>query len=130
MQSIATNNGGNRYTGRTGYRASADYVKAKLDAAGYTTTLQSFSTSAGTSYNVIAEWPHGDANHVVMAGSHLDSASAGPGINDNGSGSAGVLETPLAYAAKGKAVTVRFLGQEDSSLQTSFVIDDVALTAG
>jgi aminopeptidase S len=32
----------------------------------------------------------------------------------------------LAY--KGKTVTVRFLGQEDSSLQTSFVIDDVALT--
>jgi aminopeptidase S len=83
LQSIATSNGGNRYTGRTGYKASADYVKAKLDAAGYTTTLQSFSTSAGTSYNVIAEWPHGDANHVVMAGSHLDSISAGPGINDS-----------------------------------------------
>jgi aminopeptidase S len=31
----------------------------------------------------------------------------------------------LAY--KGKTVTVRFLGQ-NSSLQTSFVIDDVALT--
>ncbi|WP_255511420.1 MULTISPECIES: hypothetical protein [Kribbella] len=43
-------------------------MEAKLDAAGYTTTLQSFSTSAGTSYNVIAEWPQGDANQVVMAG--------------------------------------------------------------
>jgi aminopeptidase S len=30
---------------------------------------------------------------------------------------------------KGKTVTVKFVGQEDSSLQTSFVIDDVALTA-
>jgi len=33
LQTIATNNGGNRYTGRTGYRASADWVKSKLDAA-------------------------------------------------------------------------------------------------
>ena len=120
LQSIATNNGGNRYTGRTGYKASADWVKAKLDAAGYSTTLQSFSTSAGTSYNVIAEWPHGDANHVVMAGSHLDSVSSGPGINDNGSGSAGVLETALAYAASGQTPKNRmrfgFWGAEELGL--------------
>ncbi|MFF0343592.1 M28 family metallopeptidase [Kribbella sp. NPDC004875] len=120
LQSIATSNGGNRYTGRPGYKASADYVKAKLDAAGYTTTLQSFSTSAGTSYNVIAEWPHGDADHVVMAGSHLDSVSAGPGINDNGSGSAGVLETALAYAASGQTPKNRlrfgFWGSEELGL--------------
>jgi len=120
LQTIATNNGGNRYTGRTGYRASADWVKSKLDAAGYTTTLQSFSTSAGTSYNVIAEWPQGDANHVVMAGSHLDSVSSGPGINDNGSGSAGVLETALAYAASGQIPRNRlrfgFWGAEELGL--------------
>jgi aminopeptidase S len=120
LQSIASSNGGNRYTGRAGYKASADYVKAKLDAAGYTTTLQSFSTSAGTSYNVIAEWPHGDANHVVMAGSHLDSVSSGPGINDNGSGSAGVLETALAYAASGQTPKNRlrfgFWGAEELGL--------------
>ena len=120
LQSIANSNGGNRYTGRAGYKASADYVKAKLDAAGYTTTLQSFSTSAGTSYNVIAEWPHGDANHVVMTGSHLDSVSSGPGINDNGSGSAGVLETALAYAASGQTPRNRlrfgFWGAEELGL--------------
>ncbi|WP_350281444.1 M28 family metallopeptidase [Kribbella sp. HUAS MG21] len=120
LQSIATNNGGNRYTGRPGYKASADWVKSKLDAAGYTTTLQSFITSAGTSYNVIAEWPHGDANHVVMAGAHLDSVSSGPGINDNGSGSAGVLETALAYAASGQTPRNRlrfgFWGAEELGL--------------
>jgi aminopeptidase S len=120
FQSIATSNGGNRYTGRPGYKASADWLKAKLDAAGYTTVLQSFSTSAGTSYNVIAEWPHGDANHVVMAGSHLDSVSSGPGINDNGSGSAGVLETALAYAAGGQTPRNRlrfgFWGAEELGL--------------
>ncbi|WP_328328209.1 M20/M25/M40 family metallo-hydrolase [Kribbella sp. NBC_00382] len=120
LQSIATANSGNRYTGRPGYLASANWVKSKLDAAGFTTTLQSFSTSAGTSYNVIAEWPQGDANHVVMTGSHLDSVSAGPGINDNGSGSAGVLETALAYAASGQVPKNRlrfgFWGAEELGL--------------
>ncbi|KOX19219.1 hypothetical protein ADL06_29810, partial [Streptomyces sp. NRRL F-6491] len=36
---IAADNGGNRAHGRTGYKASIDFVKAKLDAAGYTTSL-------------------------------------------------------------------------------------------
>lgn len=98
LQSIATANGGNRAHGRAGYRASLDYVKAKLDAAGFTTTIQQFTASGRTGYNLIADWPGGDANQVVMAGSHLDSVSSGAGINDNGSGSAAVLETALAVA--------------------------------
>lgn len=44
-----------------------------------------------TSHNVIAEL-HGNDNNVVMAGAHLDSVPEGPGINDNGSGSAALLE--------------------------------------
>jgi aminopeptidase S len=98
LQSIATANGGNRAHGRAGYKASLDYVKAKLDAAGYTTSIQQFTASGRTGYNLIADWPGGDANQVVMAGSHLDSVSSGAGINDNGSGSAAVLETALAVS--------------------------------
>ncbi|MFJ1973058.1 M28 family metallopeptidase [Streptomyces sp. NPDC087903] len=98
LQSIATANGGNRAHGRTGYKASLDYVKAKLDAAGFTTTTQQFTSSSRTGYNLIADWPGGDTNQVVMTGSHLDSVTAGPGINDNGSGSAAILETALTVA--------------------------------
>ncbi|NEA68132.1 M28 family metallopeptidase [Streptomyces sp. SID12488] len=98
LQSIATANGGNRAHGRTGYRASLDYVKAKLDAAGFTTTIQQFTASSRTGYNLIADWPGGDTNQVIMAGSHLDSVTAGAGINDNGSGSAAVLEIALAVS--------------------------------
>ncbi|MFJ5776939.1 M28 family metallopeptidase [Streptomyces sp. NPDC093094] len=101
LQSIASANGGNRAHGRTGYRASLDFVKAKLDAAGYTTTVQQFTSSGATGYNLIADWPGGDPNQVVMAGSHLDSVTSGPGINDNGSGSAAILETALAVARTG-----------------------------
>ncbi|MER6322703.1 M28 family metallopeptidase [Streptomyces coelicoflavus] len=101
LQSIATANGGNRAHGRPGYRASLDYVKAELDAAGFTTRVQQFTASGRTGYNLIADWPGGDANQVVMAGSHLDSVTSGPGINDNGSGSSAVLETALAVARSG-----------------------------
>jgi len=41
---------------------------------------------------VIAQTRTGRTDNVVMAGAHLDSDPAGPGINDNGSGSAGLLE--------------------------------------
>ncbi|WP_328540265.1 M28 family metallopeptidase [Streptomyces sp. NBC_00344] len=101
LQSIATANGGNRAHGRTGYKASVDYVKAKLDAAGFTTTLQQFTSGGSTGYNLLADWPGGDPNQVLMSGAHLDSVTAGPGINDNGSGSAAVLETALAVSRTG-----------------------------
>ncbi|MDG9706483.1 M28 family metallopeptidase [Streptomyces sp. DH37] len=101
FQTIANNNGGNRAHGRPGYRASIDYVKGKLDAAGYTTTLQQFTSNGATGYNLIADWPGGDTGSVVMLGAHLDSVSSGAGINDNGSGSAAVLETALAVARAG-----------------------------
>ncbi|CAL9548000.1 M28 family metallopeptidase [Streptomyces sp. enrichment culture] len=101
LQSIASANGGNRAHGRAGYQASLNYVKAKLDAAGFTTRVQQFTASGRTGYNLIADWPGGDANQVVMAGSHLDSVTSGPGINDNGSGSSAVLETALAVARSG-----------------------------
>ncbi|MEU5896925.1 MULTISPECIES: M28 family metallopeptidase [Streptomyces] len=98
LQSIASANGGNRAHGRAGYKASIDYVKGKLDAAGFTTRIQQFTSSGATGYNLIADWPGGDADQVLMAGAHLDSVASGAGINDNGSGSAGVLETALAVS--------------------------------
>ena len=42
--------------------------------------------------NVIAETRWGDPDNVIVVGAHLDSVGTGPGINDNGSGSAGILE--------------------------------------
>ena len=62
----------------------------------------------GTNDNVIAETRGGDARNVVMVGGHLDGVPEGPGINDNGSGSAAILETALQmrhYPVKNK---VRF----------------------
>jgi Zn-dependent M28 family amino/carboxypeptidase len=48
--------------------------------------------------NVIAETPNGRDDRVVVVGAHLDSVAAGPGINDNGSGAAAILEIALQMA--------------------------------
>ena len=133
LQGIADSNGGNRATGTQGYQASVDYVKGKLDAAGFTTSVQEFETPYGTSSNVIAELPGTAPEHVVMFGSHLDSVDAGPGINDNGSGTAGVLQTALSYAASGEkpTSTVRFAfwGAEEQGLYgSSHYVDSLSST--
>ena len=44
-------------------------------------------------YNVIAQTKKGNRKNVVMAGAHLDSVPEGAGINDNGTGSAALLES-------------------------------------
>ncbi|MGW0782902.1 M28 family metallopeptidase [Streptomyces sp. NPDC002913] len=133
LQSIATANGGNRAHGRTGYKASVDYVKGKLDAAGYTTTLQQFTSGGATGYNLIADWPGGDPNQVLMAGSHLDSVTSGAGINDNGSGSAAVLETALAVSraqlAPDKHLRFAWWGAEELGLVGSkYYVNNLATT--
>jgi len=51
--------------------------------------------------NVIAETPDGRTDRVVVAGAHLDSVAEGPGIQDNGSGSAAILEIALQMAELG-----------------------------
>ena len=48
-----------------------------------------------TSRNVLAQTETGSPNDVIMVGAHLDSPRGGPGINDNGTGVAAVLETAL-----------------------------------
>lgn len=45
--------------------------------------------------NVIAETKAGDHDNVIHISGHSDSVTAGPGINDNGSGSIAILEIAL-----------------------------------
>ncbi|GGJ92369.1 hypothetical protein GCM10010123_22750 [Pilimelia anulata] len=100
FQGFADQNGGTRRSGRPGYVASQNYVADKLKAAGYNVVIQNCTSGCTGGANVIADWPGGDENNVLMLGAHLDSVSAGPGINDNGSGSATILETALTVAAQ------------------------------
>jgi aminopeptidase S len=133
FQSIATSNGGNRRSGSAGYRASAAYVKGKLQAAGYTVTEQNCTSCTYPGNNVIAEWPAGPTNQVVMFGAHLDGVSAGPGINDNATGSAALLENALLFAAQNPTVTkrVRFAwwnGEEQGLQGSKFYVNSLSST--
>ena len=61
-----------------------------------------------TTANVLAETRGGRADNIVMVGAHLDSVAEGPGINDNGSGSAAILETALQMKNVNPRNKVRF----------------------
>ncbi|CAZ84202.1 unnamed protein product [Tuber melanosporum] len=58
--------------------------------------------------NVLATSKGGDQNNIVMSGGHTDSVTAGPGINDNGSGSIGNLEIALQLTKWSVNNAVRF----------------------
>ena len=79
--------------------------------------------------NVIAE-TSGDPNNVVLVGAHLDSVAAGPGINDNGSGSAAILEIAEQFKRLGLTPRnqVRFVwwgAEELNLLGSQFYVDDL-----
>jgi Zn-dependent M28 family amino/carboxypeptidase len=71
-----------------------------------------------TTFNVLAETRFGNDDNVVVVGAHLDSVRDGPGINDNGSGSAAILEVAENLAKIRVKNTVRFAwwGAEESNL--------------
>lgn len=73
--------------------------------------------------NVIAQTKTGSTSDVVVVGAHLDSVPEGPGINDNGSGTAAVLETALQLGSSpqvANAVRFAFWGAEEEGLLGSY----------
>ena len=77
-----------------------------------------FTAEQRTAWNVHRRDRSGNDDNVVMAGAHLDSVQDGPGINDNGTGSAALLETAIQMAKVKPNNTVRFAwwGAEESGL--------------
>ncbi|KQV24019.1 MULTISPECIES: M28 family metallopeptidase [unclassified Kitasatospora] len=90
-------------------RADGEALAAKAAAGPVTLNLdiRTFVETRKT-WNVLAETQGGDENNTVMVGAHLDSVLAGPGINDNGSGSAGILEVARSLADRQVKNKVRF----------------------
>ena len=97
---------GTRHSTNAGHAAAAAFVRAELDALGYTTAEQDVPVGAALTHNVIADKagsgpaPRG----LTLVTAHLDSinlaggpSAPAPGADDNGSGSAGVLEIARAF---------------------------------
>ncbi|KAJ3204513.1 hypothetical protein HDU67_009458 [Dinochytrium kinnereticum] len=86
-----------------------------------------------TTVNVIADTPAGDDSKIIVAGSHLDSVPVGPGINDDGSGSAATLEvalqlykTGLSRKVKNKVRFAWWSAEELGLLGSIHYVDDLA----
>lgn len=89
-----------------------------LAQVGSTATIDAPAARIVTQVNVLAELPGKNPDNVVMVGGHLDSVLVGPGIQDNGSGTAAILETAVQMAKVKPRNTVRFAwwGAEEAGL--------------
>lgn len=93
-------------------RADTGDVTLRLNAGALTRTTR----------NVIAQTKTGSDTDVVMVGAHLDSVPWGPGINDNGSGVAAVLETAVQLGSSpqvNNAIRFGIWGAEEAGLAGS-----------
>ncbi|WP_127793114.1 M28 family peptidase [Agromyces sp. LHK192] len=109
-----------------------------LAAAGSTAAIDVPLPEQRPQINVLAELPGRTSDNIVMAGAHLDSVQAGPGINDNGSGSAALLEVgqKLAKLKPQNTIRLAWWGAEEDGLLGSQAwvdslspeqVDDIAL---
>ena len=74
------------------------------------------NVSAGESHNVIGRAPGSDCR--LLVGGHYDSVPAGPGANDNGSGTTVAMEIARVLATRGESAHVCFVlfGSEELGL--------------
>ncbi|GAB3714078.1 M20/M25/M40 family metallo-hydrolase [Mariniluteicoccus flavus] len=121
---------GDAYAPVTGItKADGEALKAEMARGPVTMTfVLDKVVETRKTFNVLAETATGRADNVVMVGAHLDSVHDGPGINDNGSGSAAILETAVQLGSVNKVNNkVRFAwwGAEEIGLlgSTHYVND-------
>ena len=110
FQKIANQNNNNRAVGSPGGIASTDYIVKVLKDLNLNPVLQEFTNSKGKKgVNVIVEIK-GKTDKVTMLGAHYDSVEFGPGINDNATGTAIVLEIISKIVSENKTPnhTLRF----------------------
>lgn len=78
--------------------------------------------------NIIATSRGGDPDHIVMAGAHLDSSSGSPGMNDNASSVAAVLESALQFKdmnLKRKLVVAFWAGEEIRLVGSTYYVENL-----
>lgn len=107
-------------------------VGVELSAGGVEVHMLVNATSElRTSSNVIADSPGGRDDRVVVVGAHLDSVPEGPGIQDNGSGSAAILEiasqmSQLNIEPRNKVRFAWWGAEESGLLGSEFYVDNLS----
>ncbi|KAH0294811.1 Zn-dependent exopeptidase, partial [Aureobasidium sp. EXF-3399] len=96
-----------------------------LDAIAYIdSTVDEIMTT-----NVIAQTTAGDPENCVMLGGHSDSVAAGPGINDDGSGTISLLEIATQLTKYEVNNCVRFgwwAGEEEGLLGSTYYAEQLS----
>jgi Zn-dependent M28 family amino/carboxypeptidase len=111
--------------------AGAELVESLRTTPGRVLTVTTHTISENRrSENVTADGTSGRTDRIVVSGAHLDSVIEGPGINDNGSGTAAQLETALQIAKLGikprNQLRFQFYGAEEAGLVGStFYVNDL-----
>lgn len=130
-----------------GYAPDTQLVTIPVIAVSYTigTMLSSYATpvtaTIQTNSSIIVSTTQnlycrtaGDAKNTIVIGAHLDGVPAGPGINDNGSGSATLLEIVLQfYRLKFKPTSMiqfSWWGAEEIGLLGSYAFVNASKQAG
>ena len=117
---------GTRFSTSDGFRKAIDYCSGILSSGGYQVTHQAITVPGqGMSANLVARLPGSTTPPRFLVTAHLDSinqaggpTASAPGADDNGSGSAGVLEMAHVLASAGAAADVLFVlfGGEEQGL--------------
>ncbi len=77
---------------------AALYASAQAGPTVVSVTTNTETNANARTTNVIADSRDGNPDKVLVVGAHLDSVVPGPGINDNGSGTAAILEIAVQMA--------------------------------
>lgn len=96
-------------------------VTASLNVS---TVIEFFTTN-----NVLATSNCGSLNTTLVLGAHTDSVAAGPGINDDGSGTIGILEVAKQLANYKVNNAVRFgfwSGEEEGLLGSTYYVENLS----
>ncbi|MFI6831414.1 M20/M25/M40 family metallo-hydrolase [Kribbella sp. NPDC050241] len=114
-----------RHSLSTSFTTAVDFAAAKMVALGYGVTRTQITVGAGHSQNLIGDRPGTGGGGLVLITAHLDSiniaggpAATAPGADDNGSGSAGVLELGRLLSTRSWRHDVRLIlfGGEEEGL--------------
>jgi Zn-dependent M28 family amino/carboxypeptidase len=84
-----------------------DALAAAANRSGTARVISTAETRTIDTRSIVGQLDGTDPDKVVMAGAHLDSVLDGPGINDNGSGVAALLEVARALGNDRPRSTIR-----------------------
>ena len=111
------------------YEQGIKWAQALKEGATFNATawVDSYVKNAKT-LNIIAQTTAGDPENVVMLGAHSDSVAAGPGINDDGSGSISLLEVATAltnYTVNNQVRFAWWAAEEEGLLGSDYYVSQL-----